>query len=646
MTQFQRTATSLVLAYLFAGTAVADNLIGNPSFETVVDGKAVGWATDRGTPTLMTDGGHSGDHYVRVIDESDKDIHLLESLRIEVRPGGEYLASAWVRTNDNGGPGIYINFYTAAGVRIQNSYSKAMAPTNGWVQVTVTATAPAQAASVGIYLYSYLNDIGTFDFDDVSLVVNGGSEPLSVQHVQPSVTEAIDIGSRRELFVDRFLIDGMHNARMELHQPRDEGLVLAFDKPWEGQFCGYCTVLKIGDRYRVYYRGRPDAGEDGDRTETTCIAESDNGVAWTRPDVGLYEVNGTRENNIVLADTAPYTHNFSPFIDTRPGVESQERFKAICGLHPEGLALFVSSDGLSWKLEKKQIITSKEFAFDSQACAFWSATEAQYVCYFRTWQDKTRWVSRTTSDDCRTWSTPVEMKSDMPIEHFYTNQTHPYFRAPHLYISLLARFVPHRQVVTDEQAQAIGVNPKYFKDTSDAVFVTSRGTDRFDRTFMTSFVRPGIGAENWVSRTNYPALNLAQTGPHEMSMYVNQNYAQSTAHLRRYSMRLDGFASIRADYTGGELLTRPLIFSGNKLAINFSTSAAGSIRVEVQDAEGKPIPGFNLFECREQIGNEIERQVTWESDGDLSSLAGQSVRLRFWMKDADLFAVHFQEAQQ
>ena len=110
-------------------------------------------------------------------------------------------------------------------------------------------------------------------------------------------------------------------------------------------------------------------------------------------------------------------------------------------------------------------------------------------------------------------------------------------------------------------------------------------------------------------------------------------------------IRCGSTASLRfvRDYQGGELLTRPLIVSGKKLVINFSTSAAGSIRVELQTANGKPVPGFSLFECREQIGNEIERQVTWDSDSDLSTVVAEPLRLRFVMKDADLFAFQFHE---
>lgn len=153
---------------------------------------------------------------------------------------------------------------------------------------------------------------------------------------------------------------------------------------------------------------------------------------------------------------------------------------------------------------------------------------------------------------------------DAPPEHLYTNQTSPYFRAPHLYVAIAARFFEGRQVLTDEQARAIHVDPAYFRDTSDAVLMTSRGGAVYDRTFLEGYLKPGIGPQNWVSRTNYPALNVVQTGPTEMSLYVNQDYAQPTAHLRRYSLRLDGFASARADAQPGEMLTRPFIFTGNR----------------------------------------------------------------------------------
>ena len=638
---------SVTCSLLHASTVAAEpeNLALNPSFENVREGERlpVGWRLDRGRAEVRDDGGRSGRSYFRFLDDSREEAHLAMSRPATVRTGGTYTASAWVRSSDKGAPGIYLAFYADSGAKLSNEYVKVRMPADEWTEVKISRPAPPEAARVAIWLYSFKGDVGTFDFDDVSLTVEGGADPIDSPRVTPSNFEPVEIGSRRELFVDRYLVDGTDNVRFQLHHPVDEGVVLPFDRPWEGEFCGYVTILTVGDGYRAYYRGRVGTGKDGDSSESTCVAESKDGITWTRPELGIHEIEGSSANNVVLFRQAPYSHNFSPFVDANPEAEASERFKAIGGIHPEGPALFVSADGYRWVLKKESILTSEAFAFDSQACAFWSEVEKRYVIYFRTWKDGVRWVSRSTSSDCLEWSEPVEMQSDQATEHFYTNQTHPYFRAPHLYLSLPARFVPQRQVISADEAEAIGVNPRYFKDTSDAILVTSRPErpEFFDRTFRSSFIRPGIGAENWVSRTNYPALNVIQTGPTEMSVYTNQNYAQPTAHLRRYSLRLDGFGSVRAGYDGGEVLTRPLIFSGGELRLNFATSAAGGIRIELQTEEGEPIPGFTLAECRDVIGNEIDRRVRWESTGNLAELAGKSIRLRIVMKDADLHALRF-----
>ncbi len=471
------------------------------------------------------------------------------------------------------------------------------------------------------------------------------------QYSLSAADDVIHIGSSRELLIDHYLIDHLENVRLVLNRPRDEGVALEFDKPWEGLFCGYCTVIKDEELYRLYYRGSPKVGADGNQNEVYCCAESKDGISWTKPELDLFEIPGHSKNNIILADAAPVTHNFCPMLDTRPGVPAGERYKAIGGTMTSGLIAMTSADGLHWKkLQEEPVITTTmvpyNYMFDSQNLAFWSTHENKYVCYFRVFEGGIRRICRATSDDFINWSEPILMKyrnpnGEAPIEHLYTNQTHPYFRAPHLYVSIAARFMPGRQVLTDEQAKAINVSPKYFKDTSDAILMTSRGGSFYDRTFPGGFIRPGIGARNWVSRTNYPALNVVQTGPPEMSIYLNQDYAQPTSHLRRYSIRLDGFASAQGPYAGGELLTKPLTFTGGKLSINFGTSAAGGIRVEIQDPSGNPLPGYSLADADEQIGNEIERVVTWKQSSDVSSLSGKPVRLRFVIKDADLFAFKF-----
>jgi hypothetical protein len=230
---------------------------------------------------------------------------------------------------------------------------------------------------------------------------------------------------------------------------------------------------------------------------------------------------------------------------------------------------------------------------------------------------------------------------DTPLEHLYTQQTSPYYRAPHIYMAIGGRFMPGRQVLTERQAKEFGVDSKYFEDCSDAFFMTSRGGNKYDRTFMEAFIRPGIGMGNWVSRSNYPALNVVQTSPEEMSLYVNQNYAQPSAHLNRYSLRIDGFSSISGSYNGGQLLTKPFTFNGSELEINYSTSAAGEIRFEIQDENGVPIPGYTMEDSQVVIGNEISRTVEWSGNKNLDELIARIVRLRIFLKDADLYSIRF-----
>jgi hypothetical protein len=455
----------------------------------------------------------------------------------------------------------------------------------------------------------------------------------------------IDIGSRLELFVDGTLIERLQGAQLRLNHPVDAGVALAFDRPWEGAFSGYVTVIKDGPNYRMFYRCLPIAGKDGNESEATCYAESKDGIAWSKPELGIFELMGTRKNNAVLAHSAPFSHNFCPMLDARPGVAATERFKALAGTGRSGLVAFVSPDGIHWKKLREQAVITQGH-FDSQNVSFWSEAENQYVCYFRTLKaiggNSIRWITRTTSKDFLNWSAPVEMTfGEAPPEHLYTNQTHPYFRAPHIYIGIAARFMPGRQVLTDEQARAIHVDPDYFRDCSDNVLLTSRGGTEYDRTFLEGFVRPGIGPANWTSRTNYPALNVVPTGSDEMSLYVQQHYGQPTHHLRRYTLRTDGFASVNAPYEGGELMTKPFRFDGKNLVVNFATSAPGGLRFEIQGQDRTAIPGYTLEESVELIGNEIDRTVSWKNGADVSKLAGQAVRLRVVMKDADLFALRF-----
>lgn len=461
---------------------------------------------------------------------------------------------------------------------------------------------------------------------------------------------AVALGTRRELLVDHYLIDSMWGGSLVLHPPVDMGPVLRFNQPaWEEKHCTYVTVLHSEKGYQLYYRA--GLGSATDRGfQVTAYAESDDGVQWRKPDLGLFEIQGSKQNNVILTNARGdfAVHNFSPFIDTRPGVDPGQRYKALGGIKG-GLYAFVSADGVHWnRLADTPVF--RDGVFDSQNVSFWSESEQAYLCYFRTWTEGGfkgyRTVSRARSSDFLHWESEGRIDfGNSPMEHLYINQTAPYPRAPHIYLGTAARLVTGREVLTAAQAEALSLDPKYRDETrreaSDVVLLSSRGGTKMERTFLSSLVRPGIGYENWVSRSNFPALNLVSTGPDEMSLYVVEHYAQEDVHLRRYTFRPDGLTSFRAGPEGGFLLSRPITFSGEKLQVNYSSSAAGSLRVELTDMQGMPLTGLSASECTEMIGNELARTVRWAAGEDLTAWKGKPVRLRFLLRDADLFSFQF-----
>lgn len=433
----------------------------------------------------------------------------------------------------------------------------------------------------------------------------------------------LDIASRRELFIDRFLIEKMEGTHLRMQEPHAAPAMMEPANNME-----YGTIIKDGDLFRMYTREGRGAKFDGDNTEVTRYCESKDGIRWTRPSLGLHEIEGNKNNNVILHEKS-ICHNFSPFLDSRPGVPADQRFKALAGTiykNPGGgLIAFASADGIHWrKLHDKPVMTRG--AFDSQNVSFWSEAEGKYVAYVRTftsgvstpseWRlDGLRSVSRATSADFIHWTDPVPLNPNFPGEHIYTTLTHPYFRAPHIYIALPTRFHPARG------------------QSTDILFMTARGNAPFDRTFREAFIRPGLDPARWGNRSNYAALNVVPTGPNEMSIY--------TTPFRRFTLRTDGFASVHAGADPGEMRTKPLMFKGRELTLNYATSAGGSLRVEIQDAHGAPLPGFALADCTPMVGDTIDQAVRWKKDPDLGKWAGQPIRLRFLMQEADLFSLQF-----
>lgn len=453
--------------------------------------------------------------------------------------------------------------------------------------------------------------------------------------------ETAYIGSRNELFVDEWLIDRKSNVALRLHEPQRKEVVLTFDRPWEGRHCGYAAVIRDGERIRLYYRGH--SPDDNSEEQVACCAESGDGIHFDRPDFGLYEFGGTRSNNIVLKSRD--AHNFTPFLDRNPAAPRNERYKAVAGQNTTTPHLrngtmhgYVSEDGIRWRRTREEPIIA-DGGFDSQNVAFWDANIGQYRCYNRYWEPDAnalphryvRAVQSTVSPDFAAWG-PQERNrygEGVPLEQFYTNATMLCPEAEHLYMAFPMRLLELRKKAEEHPYQGV----------SDAVMMTSRDGVNWDRPFMEAWLRPGTDRSNWTDRNQMVACGLIETAYNEFSFYVLEHYRQDDCRLRRVAVRKHGFASVHAGYGEGEFTTRPVVSAGNRLLLNYATSAAGFVQVEVLDELGRVPDGLSFADMEPMYGDEPDGEVRWTSGAGLGALEGKPVRFRFRMKDADLYAL-------
>jgi hypothetical protein len=481
-----------------------------------------------------------------------------------------------------------------------------------------------------------------------------------------------DIGSRLELFVDDTLIDSLSaSARLQLHQPVAREISMTFEKPWEGNMCaGYKTYFWDVDRFRMYYQSwKVELVEADGKAKYKPgpiyigYAESTDGIHWHKPSLGLHEINGSKDNNICFVGFGEGLygiHGFAPFKDTRPGVPADELYKALGA--PEsfkhGYKLFAlkSPDGLNWSyITDQPVITDGKF--DSQNLAFWDEQNAEYRAYIRDFdQDKMRGIKTCSSKDFVNWTDPVWLDYfGKPVTQLYTNQIMPYPRAPHILLGFPARYVeqPWNDTVEalpelEHRKRRASASNRYGTAVTDSLLIAGRDRLHFKR-WDEAFMRPGLRpVGSWCYGDCYIGWGLLNTksefpgAPDELSLYATEGYWREGVNaIRRYTIRVDGFVSLTAPLTGGELVTKPVTFKGDRLMLNLSTSAAGRCRVELQNPDKTPIPGFTMDESIPLMGDSLSLQARWTSGQSLASLAGKPVRIRFVLGDADLYSYQF-----
>jgi len=477
--------------------------------------------------------------------------------------------------------------------------------------------------------------------------------PPSIARAAADSTKPIVLNSRRELLVDDFLISTMEGVELQLHKPEARDVAITCDAPWEGNTSAYFTLFKDEGRFRMYYRAShfDELTKQATHSELSCLAESQDGLAWDKPNLGVVEFKASKENNLIgwepekpqaaapLAPGTPTltrTHNFAPFKDTSPHCEPGAKYKALAGgMRIEKavkvccLYAYHSADGVTWsKTSNEPVITHG--AFDSQNIAFYDTVRGEYRAYWRYfvkgytdergWKAEVRSIRTATSKDFLHWENEAELHyGDAPTEELYTNAVMAYERAPQLFIAFPTRFQEKNQQV-------------------EPVFMTSRDGVNFKR-WTDALIPITAPKDRDGNRSNYMARGLLQLpgNDRELSVYATEAYYKGPgSRVRRFVYRTDGFVSAHA--SEGTLVTKPFTFTGSELVLNILSK--GETRAELQDATGNVLPGFALNDCTPITADSIEHVVIWKG-GPLSAHSGKPVRLRIALKDADLFALQF-----
>ena len=462
----------------------------------------------------------------------------------------------------------------------------------------------------------------------VALVAAFSAATLPAWFPDPALSdEPIDIGSRREPFVDSLLIsERTGTVTQTVVRPEPREVVFVTDAPWEGNTSAYYTIIRDGDLLRMYYRGSHYDTETKQAThpEVTCYAESRDGIHWDKPNLGLVEFEGSTENNIIWDGVG--THCFTPFLDTHPDCPPESRYKALSRGRPQaakGLYAFRSPDGIHWEMIREEAVIV-DGAFDSQNLAFYDPTIGKYRAYHRDFRPvdgvRVRDIKWQVSDDFLNWTAAEYIEyGDGPYEQLYTNAIRPEPLAPHLLIGFPTRYLPQENSRVEPTFMA-SRDGKTFRRWLDPVIPESAPLDRSG------------------NRSNYMANGLVALPqfPGEYSVYASEAYYTGPdSRLRRFAYRTDGYVAIRASGEG-TLVTKPIVFDGDRLTVNVDAGKEGSVVVELLGPDGVTLRSEPI------TGDHIDAGVEWVGpQASLAELAGKPVTLRFLLRDASLYAMQF-----
>lgn len=462
---------------------------------------------------------------------------------------------------------------------------------------------------------------------------------------EPPQADPIDVGVEKILLVDDRFLAKTDGVRLKLHPPRKTGeRLVESEHPWEDATLNWFSVLQDGDKFRLWYECYDVAGWPTTDDTSFCYAESDDGIRWTKPKLGLFSYRGSQENNILFRQigegkSRSRVHGSGVFVD--PSAPPDARYKCVSqgmfqalGDRPHSIAGMTSADGLHWTRHPQPICPV--FA-DSQYSAFWDRSLQKYVLFGRV-GGRGRALGRSVSDRFDRFA-PLSLvlqtdESDPPDSDLYNPACIAYPGESRLYLMFPSLF-RHKQDTLDIRLAVSRDGEHWTWPDRETPFIPLGRPGEFDGGSL--YMANGcleVGDELWFYFSGSPLKH------EDASLEKLADPANRRVFSRAIAKR-DRLVSATAEAAGGTLETPTIRFAGERLILNATARPGGKIRVGLLDAQGKSIPGRAAEHCVPLTGDNPSWTVTWSNGDDVAKWSGQPVRLRIELQDADVFGFRF-----
>lgn len=463
----------------------------------------------------------------------------------------------------------------------------------------------------------------------------------------------VDVGAKKQLFVDDYVVGRLENAFRVLNQPVKHPANPVLELEPRQEVGGPEPVIVSGSvlhdadagLFKMWYEAAPYDWSHN----LVCYAESENGLKWRLPKIGS-AAHMPRAANVVFD---PGGGEVAPGVFRDPRAGPQDRYKMVYSNRNHGVGTAVSADGLRWRPVPD--VTAAALS-DSPNSAIWDPALDRYALHSRAFEriefsdgitQRSRVVLRSESKDFRAWEKMgVVMQPDDQDppwnRQFYNMEWMPY---GDVYFGFLAVYhilpgmepkitpgLPWLDTV-DIQLTFSRDGRRWTRAGGRQAFLpVGRSRDAFDRSMIYMMQHPVVvGDEIWIYYVGFSGLHWATRRREE------QGGAVGLAKLR-----LDGFVSV--DAGKGVVATRPLLMRGDRLVVN--AQVLGSMIVEVLDAQGQPLPGYTRAEADPITGDSVRHAVTWKGKSDVSALKGRTIALGFHLDTTKLYSFTFEPLGQ